>query len=227
MSVIVCKAEACACVVKDVVGINCVLKAACLSDYRHCAVAKSHKLRKAAGLKQRRHKESIAGSVYLVCHLFAVVDVCRYLVRVLACKVAEHILILIITCTEDYYLHVLLADILHHISDKVKALLVGKTADYTHKEAVVIKLQAKLCLESTLVVYLLFEDCLLVVFLVYHHILRRVELVIVDTVDDTTKVMLSCSHKPVKALAEERGLYLICIGLRNCSYCICIHKAAL
>ncbi len=159
--------------------------------------------------------------------LLAVEDVCGNKVRILSCEIAEHILVSRLACTEDNKLYILLAHSLHHIGDKVKALLISQTADNSHHELSVVLCKVELSLHSTLVVDLLFKHIVDVVLHSYHIVGIGVVIVIVDTVYDTSEVILSCPHKTVQTLTVEFCFDLLCIGGAYCCDSVSVNQSAL
>ena len=125
----------------------------------------------------------------------------------------EHILISRVACADNHKLCVLVADALHCIVDKVKSLLIGETGDYSYHILAFVHRKSQLLLKFFLVLCLLLPDIILVEFGKYLLIVGRVEYLIVNTVYDSTQRRCTSPEKSVKLLAEERILYLLCVGL--------------
>ena len=59
---------------------------------------------------------------------FRIINISTYLIAILPVKVTEHILILLFTCSKNYYLNLIVVEkLVHNICDEVKALLIGKS----------------------------------------------------------------------------------------------------
>ena len=126
---------------------------------------------------------------------------------------SEHVLILLGAGSEDNYLDIVPAELVHHVSDEVEALLVGKSGDNADHHLLFIDGKSELFLECFLVLGFLLTEIGCVVFLYEIFIRLGIELLIVDAVYDSAEGIAACPEESVKSLAVELGLDLLGIGI--------------
>ena len=101
---------------------------------------------------------------------------------VLPVIVTEHILILLISGSENDQLHIITAQLIHHTLDQIKTLLIGQTGNDTDRKLLLINRKSKLFLKSALILYLLLAEILCIVALCDQGIGLRIELIVIDAV---------------------------------------------
>ena len=227
MSIVCLKAEACTCLFVNVIVVNCVFEAACCTNYRHCAVSEAHELAEAAGLKARRHKECIAGSIDLMRERFGIVDIRRNLALILISIIAEHILIASFACAKNNYLNSILAELIHNAVNKVEALLVCETGNYTDHHNVGIFIEPKLSLKSKLVLNLFISEVISIEVIFNVLVCFGIKFYIVDTVNDTGENTALCAKQRIKVFTVFGSFDLFCISITNCCNSVSINDTTL
>ena len=140
---------------------------------------------------------------------------------------AEHVFILLIAGSEYGKLNRILTELIHHIRDQVKTLLVCQSGNDTDQHGLRVNIQPEIGLQCRLVSDFLLPESPGVIILVNQRIRRRVESDIVNAVHDTAEVMLPRAHQAVKALAVIRHLDFFRISLRHGRDGVRINEAAL
>ena len=139
----------------------------------------------------------------------------------------EHVLIALFAGSQDYQLDVIAAQILHDILDQVKAFLVCQSGHHADHHLAAVFFQSQLPLKGQLVLHLLFAEVLSIIGLYDHGVCLRVEIVIIDAVDNSSQAVRAGSHEAVQALAVEGHLDLLRVCVAYGSDGICIDDTAL
>ena len=142
-------------------------------------------------------------------------------------EVTEQIFITLLTGTENYKLCILGTDLLDHIIDQVKALLICQSGNNTDHKCLVILIQSQLLLKTSLILDLLLTECLCIVICVDQRICLRIVLIIIKTVYNTTQAVAAGTHQTVQMLAVKWHLDLLCIGITDCRYHVSIYDTTL
>ena len=227
MGIVVSKAEAGTGTLILIVRDHGILQTAGLSDDGNSAVSQTHQLAQAAGLEQGRHQECITCRINSVGKCIGVENIGGNLVRILPVKVAEHILIALLTGTQYDKLNIIPAQFIHHICNQIQSLLVGQSGDQTDHHLLVILAQAKLLLQGALILDLLLAEIRSIVGIHDMLVGLRIEVGIVDSVDDTSQITASGAQQSVQTLAVEGSLDLLRIGVAHSRNCIRIDDTAL
>ena len=140
-------------------------------------------------------------------------------------KVAEHIFVAFFAGTEYDDLNSILTQFIHDICDQVKAFLVCQTGNDTDQHYVRIFVQPEVTLKLKLVFDFFLAEGLCIIILCNVFICLRIEYIIIDSVDDTAKVMGTRTEKSVQSLSVERCLDLFGISITYCCYCICKYNS--
>ena len=139
----------------------------------------------------------------------------------------EHVLVFIVSRSQDHQLHIVGTDLVHHALDQIQALLIRKTGNDADHEFLVISCQSQFLLERQLILCLFLPEIFRVILLGDIGIGLRVEIIVIDAVDDPPQVVGPGSHESVQALAVKRGLDLLCVGAAHGGDGVRIYQAAL
>ena len=142
-------------------------------------------------------------------------------------EVTEQVLITLLTGSKNNKLCILGTDLLDHIIDQIKALLICQSGNNTDHECLVILIKTQLLLKTSLVFDLFLAEVLCIVIGIDQRICLRIILIIVETVYNTTQTVAAGTHQPIQMLAVKWHLDLLCIGITDCRYHIRINDTAL
>ena len=112
-------------------------------------------------------------------------------------KMAEHVLILLLARAKHNDLHIILAQLIHNISDQVKSLLPGQSGHNADHHGLFILIQSKLLLQGTLVFHLLLTEISRIVLEIYVFIRLRIELFVINTVHNAAQISRSGAKQTV------------------------------
>ena len=160
-------------------------------------------------------------------HFLGVVDIGGNPSIVLPVVVAEHVFILLIPGSQNYQLYVVRADLVHHALDQVKALLIRQTRHDSNHKFLIILFQSQLLLKGSLILYFFLAEGSRTVVLNNQRIRLRVEIAVVDSVDNSPQAACSGPHQTIQSLSIERCLNLLGVGTAHRSNGVSIHKPAL
>ena len=158
-------------------------------------------------------------------HLFGIIDIRRYFIRILPCKMTEHILILFFASTECHDLHSILTELVHHICYQVKAFLVSQSGNDTNHHRLMVLLQIQFFLKRCLVLDFLSPEIRYIIVLHNAWICFRIIILIIDSVHNTGQTVRSCIHQTVQAFSIEWHLNLFCISIAYSCDPICIDNS--
>ena len=227
MRVVVREGEAGSGILVLVVRLYGIAQSTGLTYDRNRSVAEGDQLAESARLEEGRHQIRIAGSIDLMADFIGIINLRGDLIMVLPVIVTEHVLVLLIAGTEYHELDIILAELIHDALDEVETLLVGETGYDTDHHLARIHVHAELLLERLLVLRLLLTEVAGVERLYEVLIRLRIPVIIVDTVDDTAEVMCTCAEQSIEALAVERHLDLLGVGIGNRRDRVGIHDTTL
>ena len=140
-------------------------------------------------------------------------------------KVAEHIFIAFFAGTKYNNLNCILTQLVHDVCDQVKSLLVCQTGNDADKHCVRIFVQPEISLKLKLVFDFFLAEGLCIIILCNVFICLRIEYIIINSVDDTAKVMGTCTEKSIQPFSVKRCLDLFGISITYCCYCICKYNS--
>ena len=186
-----------------IVRLNRIFETAGLTHNRKCSVAERHQLGESARLKQRRHEESIRGCINLVRQFIGITNLSRNLIAVFPRKIPEHVLVPLFSGTENDDLHCILAELIHHIGDEIKALLIRQPRDNADHHAFFILLEPELLLQRGLVLYLLLAEIDRIVRRRNILVDIRTEDIIVDAVEYAAKIPRAGTEQAIQTLPVE------------------------
>ena len=132
---------------------------------------------------------------------------------VLPVIMAEHVLIPLVAGTKHHQLHIIGTQLVHNPLDQIQALLVRQAGNNAHHNLLVVYRQPQLFLQLAFVLGLFLSEVFRVVWLGNVPVRFRVEIVIVNTVDNAPQAVCPCPHQTVQALAVKRHLNLLRISL--------------
>ena len=138
----------------------------------------------------------------------------------------EHVLILRISCSKYRDLYCILTHLIHHIINQVKSFLICQTGNDSDQHYMIVFIQSKFFLKSSLIHRFVFPEILNVKCLCDSVICIRIPVIIIQTIHNTTKIIRSCCHQSVKSLSIERCLDLFCITVAYCCHLVCIDNTA-
>ena len=126
---------------------------------------------------------------------------------------AEHVLILSLTSSQNNKLHRILAHFFHHIGDQVEALLIRQTGDDSDHHGLRIYFQTQLLLKPCLVFHFLFSEILCIKRFINMWIRFRIVIVVVQSVYDTAQVIGARPEKTIQSFSVKRSLDFLCVGI--------------
>ena len=156
-----------------------------------------------------------------------IINICRYFTLIFPCKVAEHIFVTLFSCSKSHDLNRILTELIHHIRNQIKSLLVSQTGYDTDHHGLLILIQSKCLLKRKFILYLFLAEIRYIVVVLDHRVRRRIPLIIIKTIYDTGQTVGSCIHQTVQALSVERLLDLFCIGIADSRHLVRINDTAL
>ena len=156
-----------------------------------------------------------------------IINVGRHLVSILPVEMTEHILITFLTGTKSNDLNRILTQFIHDISDQIQALLVCQSGYQTNHHLLIIYAKSQLFLQGTLILHLFLAEIHCIIGFYDIFVCLRIELSIVDTIDDTAQIMTSRTQQSVQTLTVERRLDLLRIGITYGSHRIREYDTAL
>ena len=227
VGIVIGEAETGAGIVIFVVRLYRILQAARLPHDGDGAVAQGHQLAQAAGFKQGRHQECVAGRVNLVGQRVRVINVGGHLVAVLPVKVAEHILVALLAGPQYHQLDVVLAEFVHDIGNQVEALLVREPGDHADHHLLVVLGKPQLLLQRVLILHLLLAEVDGVVRIGDMFVRLRIEIRVVDAVDNAAQAVAPGPQQAVQSLAVEWRLDFLRVGAADRGHRVRIDDAAL
>ena len=139
----------------------------------------------------------------------------------------EHILILLCAGAKNYDLNLIPAQLIHHICDQIKALLVCQTGYNTNHHLLGILCKSQLSLQCSLVLNLLFSEILNGKIIVNPCICLRIPIGIIQTIYNSGQAVRTGIHKAVQLLTVKRSLNLLRICITYCCYPVSIDNSAL
>ena len=139
----------------------------------------------------------------------------------------EHILVTLFSCSQNHQLNIQLTELIHHVGDEVKALLVCQTGNHADHKLLVVLLKTQLFLKSLFVFHFFLAEILDVIVFSNKSIRLRIVLIVIDSVYDSAEVIGTGIEKAVQMLSVERCLDLLRIGSTHGSNRICIDQSAL
>ena len=125
----------------------------------------------------------------------------------------EHILITFLTGAQYHELDIILTQFIHHISDQIQTLLVCQSGYQTDHHLLIIYAKSQFFLQGTLILHLFLAEIHCIIGFYDIFVCLRIELSIVDTIDDTAQIMTSRTQQSVQTLTVERRLDLLRIGI--------------
>ena len=125
---------------------------------------------------------------------------------------AKHVFITFFTGTKYDNLDIILTQLIHHVCNQIEALLVSQSGYDTDQHRLVILLQPHIRLQGTFILNLLFPEVHCIITVRDVRICLRIERIIVNTVQNTTQVIRTCTEQSVQTFAIKRRLDLFCIG---------------
>ena len=141
--------------------------------------------------------------------------------------VTEHVLILLVTGSQNHQLHVVGAHLVHHALDQIQAFLVRQAGHNAHHKLLLIHRQSQLLLKSRLILHFFLAEIPRVVILGDKFIRLRVKLVVIDAVYNPPQAVGPGSHQAVQALAVKRSFDLLRIGIAHGGDGVRVHDASL
>ena len=156
-----------------------------------------------------------------------IINVGRHLVSILPVEMTEHILITFLTGAQYHELDIILTQFIHYISDQIQTLLVCQSGYQTDHHLLIIYAKSKLFLQGTLILHLFLAEIHCIIGFYDIFVRLRIELSIVDAVDNTAQIMTSRTQQSVQSLTVERSLDLLSIGITYRSDRICEYNTAL
>ena len=182
MCIVVSKGKSCSGSIVFIVWPYSILETTRLTHDRHGSVAKRHELAQPTWFKQRRHQECVTGCIYLMRHIFRIINISGNTIIVLPVIVAEHIFIPFISGSQHNQLYIFRTDLIHHTLYQVKSLLVGQTGDDTDHELFLVLRQSQLRLQRLFILGFLLAECLCVIILYDPFICLRIKFIVIDTI---------------------------------------------
>ena len=138
----------------------------------------------------------------------------------------EHILIPLVSGTNHHKLGIIIHDLLHHFCNQVETLLIRQAGNETDDHLILIYRQAQCFLQGSLVgrfALLKIFDGIMIRDL---RIGLRIPDIIIDTIDNSSKIHMSCGQQAIHSLAVLRCLDLLGIGFTDCRDIIRVHQSA-
>ena len=126
---------------------------------------------------------------------------------------AEHILIFCFPGSQYYNLYCILAELIHHIINQIKSLLIGQSGHNTEHHHLRILVQSKLLLQRQLVGNLVLAECIDRKTFCDPCILKWTVLIIIQSIYNSTKVIGSCTHQTIETFSKKRCLDLLRVCL--------------
>ena len=141
-------------------------------------------------------------------------------------KMTEHILIAFVTGSECHDLHCILTQLIHHISDQVKSLLVCQTGYDSDHHGFRVLFQSQILLKLDLIFHFFLTEGCRIVCLGDIWVCFRVKFIVINTIYNTAQVIGTCTHQTVQTLSVERCLDFFCISAAYRCNCICKDNTA-
>ena len=200
-----CKSDSVVAVVHDT-----VLESAGGSYYRNCSVSCRDHLSKSAGLALRWHKEHIGACVQSLCKTGVEYAVLPNNFTLKPVHVLEELLILALARTENHYLHVCCDYIVKYCANKVESLVVSESGDHGQQRYLIFR-------HAEFIENRAFAGSLALVILRAEisgdgSIGFRIVHIRVDTVKESTGLVLLAYQDSVKSVREPRIQNFLCIG---------------
>ena len=140
---------------------------------------------------------------------------------------AEHVFISLITGSQCHNLNCILAELIHHISDQVKSLLICKTGNDSDHHYFRILLQSQFSLELNLILHFFLTEGCGIIILCNTGICLRIENIVINSVYNTSETVGTGTHQSVQTFSVERCLDFLSISVADCSHRICKYNTAL
>ena len=115
-------------------------------------------------------------------HLFGIINIGRYPVIIFPVIMAEHVLILLISGTQNHKLHIIRANLIHRELNQIETFLIREAGNDAYHKFFLILNQAELRLKLFLILRLFFAERSRIIILRNHRIRLRIELIIIDAV---------------------------------------------
>ena len=139
----------------------------------------------------------------------------------------EHIFVTFLTGAQYHELDIILTQFIHDISDQIQTLLVCQSGYQTDHHLLIIYAKSKLFLQGMLILHLFLAEIHCIIGFYDIFVCLRIELSIVDTIDDTAQIMTSRTQQSVQTLTVKRRFDLLRIGITYGGHCIRKHNTAL
>ena len=139
----------------------------------------------------------------------------------------EHVLVLRVSCSQYHNLYRILAELVHHIINQVKSFLVCQTGYNTDHHHMGILIQPKFFLKSQFVHRLQLPEIINCEILCDPAVSLRIPVRIVQSVDNTAKIIGPCIHQAVQRFTVKRSLNLLSISLAHRCHLVRIDDTAL
>ena len=160
-------------------------------------------------------------------HLIRIINIGGYFVRIFPCIVTEHILITLIAGSDYNKLRIIIHDLFHHFCDQIQAFLICQTGDKTDQHLILIYCKTQSFLKCPFISRFSFMNILDIVIGIDLAICLRIPDIVIDTIDDSSQIHVSCRKKSIQSFAILRCLNLLCISFADSRNIICIYQTAL
>ena len=178
-------------------------------------------------LKLRWHQKGITCRINLMGNVLGIINLCRHSIWILPSKVAEHIFILCITCAQNHQLNIISTDFIHHVLNEIKPLLACQSRHNAQHKLSFILVKAQFLLQSQFVLYFLFSKIDNAVIMINQAICCWIKHLIIYTIDNASKIMISRSHQSIQSLTIKWHLDFLGIGRTHRCHCICKDNSSL
>lgn len=113
-----------------------------------------------------------------------------------------------------------LTEFIHYICDQVKAFLICQTGNDSDQHRIRVFIQSKIFLKLDLILNFFLTESLCIVVSGNTFICFRIEYIIINSIDNTSKIMCSGTEKTIQTFSIERSFDFFRISITYCSYCI-------
>ena len=132
----------------------------------------------------------------------------------------EHILKALFSCSKHYDLYSVLTEFIHYVCDQVKAFLICQTGNDSDQHRIRVFIQSKIFLKLDLILNFFLTESLCIVVSGNTFICFRIEYIIINSIDNTSKIMCSGTEKTIQTFSIERSFDFFRISITYRSYCI-------
>ncbi len=227
MSIIVGKGKTGSLALVLIVRLHRILQSACLPDDGYRSIAEAHQLAEPTGFKQRWHQESIAGSIYFVGAFIGIEYISRHPLWIFPCKMPEKVFIFFFSGSQNHKLGILRTDLLDHIVNKVKSLLVGEPGHDTDHKLFIILGKSQFFLERPFVLNLFFAEGSGIVVRRDHRIRGRIVFIVVQSIYDSRKAACLSIDQAIQFFSIKWCLDLFSVCIADGSNLVRVHNSAL